>query len=145
MATYSYHWLIMEKVEIGIYCYFTVDILTKNLRKCFLSSTLWSIWILSKLLNLIGCPGNRKDKFAEKYSKIFSSEAIRGMNLTLCRNAHNISLYKKCVSLLPLLMCFRCYDNLKFLLTCNEKCESSPLLLSHCRYFDKSFTEMLLE
>ena len=94
MATYSFHWLIMEKVEIGIYCYLTVDILTKALQKCSLSSPLWSIWILSKLLNLIGCHGNRKDKFAKKCSKIFSSEAIRGMNLKLCRNVHNISLYK---------------------------------------------------
>ena len=30
----------------------------------------------------------------KKYSKIFS-EAIRGMKLKLCRNVHNISLYKK--------------------------------------------------
>ena len=33
----------------------------------------------------------------KKYKKIISSEAIRGMNLNLCRNVHNISLYKKCV------------------------------------------------
>ena len=48
---------------------------------------------LSKLLNLI----NQKDKFAQKYSKIFSSEAIRVMNFKLCRNVHNISLNKNCV------------------------------------------------
>ena len=145
MATYSFHWLIMGKVKIGIYCYLTVDILTKVLQKCSLSSPLWSMWILSKLPNLIGCHGNQKDKFAIKYSKIFSSEATMGMNLKLCRNVHNNSLYKNCVFLLPLLMCFHCYDNLKFPLTCNRKCESRPLLLSHCRYFDKSFTEMFLE
>ena len=45
-------------------------------------------------MNLIGCHGNRNAKFAKKYSKIFSSEAIRGMKLKLCRNVHNISLYK---------------------------------------------------
>ena len=94
MATYSFHWLIMGKVETGIYCYFTVDILTKVLQKCSLSSPLWNIWILFKLLNLIGCHGNRKDKFAKKYSKIL---ARRGMNLKLCRNVHNISLYKKVI------------------------------------------------
>ena len=30
MATYSCHWLIMGKVEIGICCYLTADILTKS-------------------------------------------------------------------------------------------------------------------
>ena len=82
----------MEKVEIGIYCYLTADILTKVLQKCSLSSPL--LKILSKTLNLIGCHGNRKAKFAKKYSKIISSEAIRGMKLKLCRNDHNVSLYK---------------------------------------------------
>ena len=96
MATYSCHWLIMGKVEIGIYCYLTADILIKVLQKCSLSSPLPTVWILSKLLNLIGCHGNQKVKFAKKYSKIFSEEA-RGMNLKLCRNVHNISLYKNCV------------------------------------------------
>ena len=33
----------------------------------------------------------------KKCSKIISSEAIRGMKLKLCRNVHNISLYKICV------------------------------------------------
>ena len=51
----------------------------------------------SKPLNLIGCHGNRKDKFAKKYSKINSSEAIMGVKLKLCRNVHNISLYKNCI------------------------------------------------
>ena len=47
--------------------------------------------------------------------------------------------------LLTLLVCFRCYGNLKFPLAYNGKSENCPLLLSHCRYFDKSFTEMFLE
>ena len=78
--------------------------------------------------------------------KIFSSEAIRGreMKLKLWRNVDNISFYKN-VFLLPLLKCFRCYDKLKFPLTYNGKSESRPLLLSHCRYFGKSFAEMFLE
>ena len=33
MAAYSCHWLIMGKMEIGIYCYRTADILTKVLQK----------------------------------------------------------------------------------------------------------------
>ena len=63
------------------------------LQKCSLSSPLRTIWILSKPLNLIGCHGNLKAKFLKKYSKIFSSEAIRGMKLKLCINVHDISLY----------------------------------------------------
>ena len=57
----------MGKVEIGIYCYLTADILTKVLQKCFLSIPLSSIWILSKPLYLIGFYGNRKVKFLKKY------------------------------------------------------------------------------
>ena len=59
----------MGKVEIGIYCYLTVDILTKVLQKCSLSRPLWSIWILSKLLNLIGCHDNWKDKFVKNIQR----------------------------------------------------------------------------
>ena len=96
-GNYNCHWLIMGKVEIGIYCYLTTDILTKVLQKCSLSSPLPTIWILFKLLCLIGCHGNRNAKFAKKYSKIFSSEALRGMKLKFCRNVHKISLYKNYV------------------------------------------------
>ena len=39
-------------------------------------------------------------------------------------------------------MCFHCYDNLTFTLAYNGKWEKWSLLLSHCRYFDKRFTEM---
>ena len=48
----------------------------------------------------------------------------------------------KIAFLLPLLMYFRCYGNLKFPLTYNGKSENWLLLLSHCRYFDKPFTDM---
>ena len=68
----------------------------KVLLKCFWSSPLPAIWILSKSLILIGCHGNRKAKFSKKYSKIFS-EAIRGMKLKLCINVHDISLYINCI------------------------------------------------
>ena len=47
--------------------------------------------------------------------------------------------------LLPFLMCFHCYGNLKFPVTYNGKSENSLLLLSHCRYFDKAYTEMILD
>ena len=44
---------------------------------------------------------------------MISSEVIRGLKLKFCRTVDSISLYKTCV-LLPFLMCFRCYGNLKF-------------------------------
>ena len=69
MATYNFHRLIMGKVKVGLYFYLTVDILTKVFQKCSLSSPLPNRWILPKLLNLIGCHGNRKDKFAKKIFK----------------------------------------------------------------------------
>ena len=54
---------IMGKVEIGIYFCVTADILKKVLLKCFWSSPLPTIWILSKSLIIIGGRGNRKAKF----------------------------------------------------------------------------------
>ena len=54
---------------VGLDCYLTADILTKVLQRCSLSSLLPNIWILSKPLDLIGCHGYRKDKFAKNYLK----------------------------------------------------------------------------
>ena len=122
----------MGKVKSEIYCYLTADILTKVLQKRFLSSPLPNIWILSKALNWIGCHGNQKDTFAKKYSKIIS-DAIRGMKLQLCRNVHNISLYKNFVLYCRCSCAFVAMAT-KFPLTYNEKSESRSLL--HCRYFD---------
>ena len=42
-------------------------------------------------------------------------------------------------------MNFGCHGNVKFSLTYNGKSENWDLLLSHCRYFDKNFTEMFFE
>ena len=95
----SFHRLIMGKVKVGLYFYLTADSLTKVLQKCALSNSLPNIWILSKLLNLIGCHGNRKAKFVNKFSKFISSEAIRlGVKLKICRNVDNINLYKSDIS-----------------------------------------------
>ena len=73
----------------------SLQIFRFSLQKCFLRSPLWFIWILSKSLYLIGCHGNIKGKFSKKYSKIFSSEIIRGMKLKLCIHVYDISPYKK--------------------------------------------------
>ena len=83
----------MGKVKIEIYCYLIADILTKIFQECSWSSPLQTILILSKLLIMIGCHGNRNIKFKKKYSKIFFLEVIRGMKLKLCINVCLIILY----------------------------------------------------
>ena len=130
----------MGKVNIGIYCYLTADVWRKVLQKCYLSSPLPNISFLSKPLNLIGCHGNLKAKFAKKYSKIISSEAIRGIKLKLCRNIYNSThpLQKWCFychCFVFVAMATYSFYWLIFWL----------LLLSHCRYFDKSFSEIFID
>ena len=105
----------------------------------FLEYSSTSLWILSKSLNLIVA----KD-FSKKYSKIFSSEAVRGMKLKLCMHVHDISLYINCL--------FYCHSPCafiamatKFTYTYNEKSGNWHLFLCYCRYFEKSFIEMFLE
>ena len=138
MTTLSFHWLVMGSVKVGLYCFLIADILTKVLQRCSLRSPLSNIWILSKPLNLIGCHDNRKDKFAKIYSKSISSEAIMRMKLKLCRHVCNISLYKNCV-FIAIAHVLSVLWQLKHILTYNDKSESRSLLLSHCRYFDKTF------
>ena len=70
----------MEKMKIGIYCYFIADILTKLLQKS-LSGPLPNISFVLKRLNLIGCHGNRKTNFAKNYYKINSLEAVKEIKL----------------------------------------------------------------
>ena len=52
-----------------------------------------------------------------------------------------VGLWATCLLSLP--MCFRCYGNLKFPYTYNGKSGNWHLFLCYCRYFDKSFTEIL--
>ena len=58
MVTYSFHRLIMGKVELGnFYCLIGDDKIL-FLQKCLLNSSPHFIRRLSELLNLIGCQGN---------------------------------------------------------------------------------------
>ena len=58
MATYSFHRLIMGKVEIGnFYCLLGI-IEFYFYKKCLLNISSHFIRLLSELLNLIGCRGN---------------------------------------------------------------------------------------
>ena len=64
MATYSSHRLIIGKVEIGnFYCLIGDNRLLFS-QKCLLNSS--SHFILSELLNLIGCRGNINIYFSKK-------------------------------------------------------------------------------
>ena len=87
----------MRKLKIGIYCYLMVDILTKVLQKCSLSSPLPNIFsfvLICEFDWLPGCHGNGKARFAKQ---IFKNHPLRrGIKLKHCRNVHNISLYKNC-------------------------------------------------
>ena len=58
MATYSFHRLIMGKVEIGNYYCLIGDNRILFLQKCLLSRSSHLIRLLSELLNLIDCRGN---------------------------------------------------------------------------------------
>ena len=94
MATYSFCWLNGKSwIWHFLLSYCRYMYLEFFLQKCFFSSPLWFMWIVSKLLNLIGHHGNRNGKFSKKYSKIFSSEIVREMKLKLCNHVHDISFY----------------------------------------------------
>ena len=58
METYSFHRLIMGKVEIGNFFRLIGDNRILFLLKCLLNSSPHFIRLLLELLNLIGCQGN---------------------------------------------------------------------------------------
>ena len=64
MATYSFHRLIMGKLEI-LYCLIG-DNRILFLQKCLLNSSSHVIRLLSELFNLIGCCGNINSLIFEK-------------------------------------------------------------------------------
>ena len=66
MATYSFHRLIMGKVEIGNFYCLIGDNRILFLQKCLLNSASHFIRLLSELLNLIGCRGNIYSYFSKK-------------------------------------------------------------------------------
>ena len=128
MATYSFHWLIMRKMKIGIYCYLRSDILTKVLEKCSLSSPLLYISFLPIPLNLTGCHGNRKTKFVEKkIQNLLRSHKVISWNFA---EMFIILASTKIVFLLPLIWCFGCYGNFKFPLTIMGKVKLAFIAIS---------------
>ena len=96
MATYSLHWLIMGKVEIGIYCcllcvwvilfvFFYRNVPWIGFYELYEFCPNRWIWLVAMATGTLN--------FRNKYSKIFTSEAIRGMKLKICIHVHDISLY----------------------------------------------------
>ena len=80
----------------------------------------------------------------KKYSEIISSEAMRGMNLKLCRNVHNISLYKSYVFYCRCSCAFVAME-FKVSMDLYGKNKIRSIFVSNYRYFDKRFTEFFLE
>ena len=105
MATYSFHRLIMGKVEIGNFYCLIGDNRILFLQKCLLNSSPHFIKLLLELLNLIGCQ--------VIFDKVCFSRTINRLKVTYMFMALATSL-----------VIF--------------------LLLSYCRYFDKTFTAILL-
>ena len=68
MATYSFHRLIMGKVEIYIFLS-QWGYLDFFLQKCLLSSPLCLIRLLSKSMNWIGCQGHKRVNYFAKMLK----------------------------------------------------------------------------
>ena len=128
----------MGKMKIVIYCYVTADILTDDLQKCSLIiSPLPNISFLSKCLTLNGCHGNQKAKFCEKILKNHLLRSPKG----------DSEMFITLASTKLAFFCCRCscvFIAMAAPFTYNGKSENWHLLLSHCKYFDKSLTEKFL-
>ena len=85
MATYSFHRLIMGKVEIGNFYCLIGDNRILFLQKCLLNNSSHFIRLLSELLNLIGCRGNIISKFSKK---ICFSRTIRTISRLKVHQVH---------------------------------------------------------
>ena len=70
MATYSFHRLIIRKVEIGKFYCLIEDNRILFLQKCLLNMSPHFIRLLSELLNLIGCRGNLNSQFSREKKSV---------------------------------------------------------------------------
>ena len=158
MATSSCHWLLMGKMKIGIYCCLIADILTKVLQKWSFSGLLQSIPFFCNLLIWLVTVVTKRQNLRKDIKKSTPQKLFGGLEkLKLCRIVSSNSLYKNIVVffiavaqslwLLCQLKSFHwlTMGKVKIEIYCIGKSENCNLLLAHCRYFDKSFTEMFLE
>ena len=98
MATYSFHRLIMGKVDIGNFYHLIGDNRILFLPKCLLKSSPHFIRFLSELLNLIGCRGNINSKFSKNvcFSRTISRLKVTYMFMALATSL--IVLFYCCAS-----------------------------------------------
>ena len=96
MATYSFHRLIMDKVEIGNFYCLIGDNRILFLQKCLLNSSSHFIRLLSELLNLIGCRGNINSLIFEKNLFLKNHKYIKHMFMALVTSF--VVLFYCCVS-----------------------------------------------
>ena len=83
MATYSFHRLIMGKVEIGNFYCLIGDNRILFLQKCLLNCSSHFIRLLSEWLNLIGCRGNINILIFEKNLFLKNHKYIKYMFMAL--------------------------------------------------------------
>ena len=138
MAIDSFHCLIMGKSGNWQFLLSHCRYLDFFLQKRFLSSHLWFIWILSKSLNLIGCNGNIKGTFSKKIKQSTPPKLFGGWSWNIAELFLTIASTK----LLFFIAVAKASTKAHWLTMGKRKIE---IYCSHCRYFDKSFTEMFLE
>ena len=90
--TYFSQRLMMGKVEIDNSFYLNWNILNLVLQKCFFSSPLRFIGILSTSLNLISCHCDKNGKFSKMLQNLLLKN-IRGTKLIICIHVYDIRLY----------------------------------------------------
>ena len=96
MATYSFHSLIMGKVEIGNFYCLIGDNRILFLQKCLLNSSSHFIRLLLELLNLIGCQGNINSLIFEKNLFLKNHKYIKYMFMALVTSL--VVLFYCCVT-----------------------------------------------
>ena len=128
-------------MKIGIFCYLILDILTT-----FYRNVSWVVLYQTYLFccNLVIWLVIRKDlrKNITKSTPQKLCHVCGEQNWNFAELFLTLASIKKHCFLLPLLKHFGFYGNP---LTYKGKTENWDLLLSHCRYFDKGFTEMFVE
>ena len=99
IATYSFHRLIMGKVEINNFFLSQLGYLDFLLQKWLLSSPLRFVRLLSKSMNSIGCQGTKRVNFRKKMLKnlLKNHKVDEADTLRAC-----IILYITCVFFIPI-------------------------------------------
>ena len=98
MTTYSFHRLIMGKIEIGNFYCLISDNRILFLQKCLLNSSPHFIRLLSESLNLIGCRGNINSSFSKKVCFSRSISRLKVMYMFMVLATSLVVLYYCCAT-----------------------------------------------